>query len=232
MQTRPVLCYITSREQLPDSVDQPQISVQKADANLGHRCNALLEKIGEAARAGVDLVQLREKDLSGQALEKLALAAVEVIRRNSADDGGSRTKLLINGRVDVALAVGAEGVHLPAHDLSAAEVRVIWKHARPGTSPMISVACHTVGEVRTAAEADVDFALFAPVFRKKDAPGVTATGIEGLREACRAPVRVLALGGVTLANARACLDAGAAGIAAIRLFQDHDIADIVRELRG
>jgi thiamine-phosphate pyrophosphorylase len=214
MQTRPVLCYVTDRQSLRGGE------------------SALLDKLGEAARAGVDFVQLREKDLGGRALENLALAARDAIRRNSPRDGESQTKLLVNARVDVALAVGADGVHLPSRDLSVAEVRAIWKHARPGTSPMISAACHTVVEVRTAAEADLDFTLFAPVFAKKDAAGVAVAGLEILREACRATVPVLALGGVTLANARACLQAGAAGIAGIRLFQDQDIATVVRELRG
>jgi thiamine-phosphate pyrophosphorylase len=232
MQTRPVLCYITSREELSDSVMQPQVSVQRADTNLGHRCNVLLDKIGEAARAGVDFVQLREKDLGGRALERLALAASATIRRNSARGGESRTKLLLNARADVALAVGADGVHLPSHDLTVTEVRAIWEHAHPRTRPTISVACHTLNEVRTAADDGADFVLFAAVFGKKNAPGLVATGIENLRDACRASIPVLALGGVTLGNARACLDAGATGIAGIRLFQDHDIAAVVRELRG
>jgi len=232
MQTPPVLCYITSREELSDSMKQPQVSVQRADANLGHRCDFLLEKIGEAARAGLDFVQLREKDLGGRALERLALVALETIRRNSARGGDSQTKLLLNTRVDVALAVGADGLHLSSHDLTVTEVRAIWEHAQPRTQPIISVACHTLNEVRTAADDGADFVLFAPVFGKKNASGVAATGIENLREACRASIPVLALGGVTLGNARACRDAGATGIAGIRLFQDHDIAAVVRELRG
>lgn len=232
MQARPVLCYITSREELPGRAREPQVSLHATDTTLGHRCNGLLAKIGEAARAGVDLVQLREKDLSGRELETLALAAVEMIRRNSLAGAGFVTKLLVNAQVDVALAVGADGVHLPSRDLSVAEVHAIWKHARPGTRPVVSIACHTLEETREAAAAGADFALFAPVFGKKDAPGVPAAGLEGLRAACRAGVPVLALGGVTLTNARACMEAGAAGVAGIRLFQDQDIAALVRELRA
>jgi thiamine-phosphate pyrophosphorylase len=74
--------------------------------------------------------------------------------------------------------------------------------------------------------------VFAPVFEKKDAPGTSAAGLEALRQACRARIPVLALGGVTLQNTESCLEAGAAGIAAIRLFQENDIAAIVRQLRN
>jgi thiamine-phosphate pyrophosphorylase len=73
--------------------------------------------------------------------------------------------------------------------------------------------------------------VFAPVFGKKDAPHTSPAGLDGLREACRQKIPVLALGGVTLANGRACLEAGATGIAAIRLFQENDIADVVRQLK-
>jgi thiamine-phosphate pyrophosphorylase len=82
--------------------------------------------------------------------------------------------------------------------------------------------------VGCAAEG-ADFAVFAPVFEKGNA---RPAGLEGLREACRASIPVLALGGVTLQNAQACLDAGAAGIAGIRLFQEHDVCQVVRTLRG
>jgi thiamine-phosphate pyrophosphorylase len=75
-------------------------------------------------------------------------------------------------------------------------------------------------------------AIFAPVFEKKDAFGVTPAGLEKLRQACREKIPVLALGGVTLQNARSCLEAGAAGIAAIRLFQENDAGTIVRTLRN
>ena len=87
-------------------------------------------------------------------------------------------------------------------------------------------------EVTQAATDGATLAIFAPVFEKKDAPGTVPTGLEALREACRAKIPVLALGGITLQNAASCLQAGAAGIAAIRLFQENNIAEIVRGLRG
>ncbi len=213
-----MLCYITDRKAF-------------AGSESGRR-EALLLKIAEAARAGINLVQLREKDLSGRELEELTSAAVEVIRREASSGAGRATQLLVNGRVDVALAADADGVHLPAHDLSPLEARTIWAHARPSTAPVFSISCHTMEDISTAAAARVDFALFAPVFGKKDARNVLAAGLAALREACLAPVPVVALGGVTLANARACLEAGAAGIAGIRLFQEGDIARVARELRA
>jgi thiamine-phosphate pyrophosphorylase len=84
-----------------------------------------------------------------------------------------------------------------------------------------------VQEVNQAAANAATIAIFAPVFEKKDSPATTPVGLEALRQACHAPIPVLALGGITLQNAKSCLEAGAAGIAAIRLFQENDIATVV-----
>ncbi len=97
---------------------------------------------------------------------------------------------------------------------------------------MIAVSCHSPEEVVQAAANQATFAVFAPVFEKTGAPGTSPAGLDALRQACRARIPVLALGGVTLQNAESCLQAGAAGIAAIRLFQENDIGAIVRELRS
>jgi thiamine-phosphate pyrophosphorylase len=96
---------------------------------------------------------------------------------------------------------------------------------------LIAVSCHTPEEVRQAAEQQATFAVFAPIFEKKDAPATQPIGLTLLRGACQANIPVLALGGITLENAKSCLQAGAAGIAAIRLFQENDIAEIVKKLR-
>jgi thiamine-phosphate pyrophosphorylase len=93
---------------------------------------------------------------------------------------------------------------------------------------VITRSCHTGEDVLRAESEAADFAIFAPVFEKK---GEVPTGLASLREACQAKIPVLALGGVTLQNARSCLEAGAAGIAAIRLFQENKIEDVVRALR-
>jgi thiamine-phosphate pyrophosphorylase len=182
------------------------------------RRGTLLDKIAEASRCGVDFIQLREKDLSGRELEALAREAVRTVRENS-----SRTKLLINSRTDVAIACGADGVHLRSEDVLTGEVRAVWRHG----APVISVSCHFPDEVARAAAADL--AVFAPVFEKQ---GSSAAGLSALRTACEHSVKVLALGGVTLENALACVEAGAAGVAGIRLFQENNVARVVEVLRG
>ena len=210
------------------------------------RRSRLLEKIDEAASRGVDYIQLREKDLSSRDLESLAREAIDVIRRLRTENRELRTALLINSRTDVAIATDAHGVHLRSNDLSPQEVRTAWQGScragAPSTSsgqalarenslpdPLIAVSCHSPQEVTQAAANQATFAVFAPVFEKKDAQ---PTGLEALRQACHARIPVLALGGVNLQNAQSCLQAGAAGIAAIRLFQENEIATIVRQLRG
>lgn len=95
-------------------------------------------------------------------------------------------------------------------------------------SPQIAVSCHSPKEVNEAAAAGAAFAVFAPVFEKKNS---SPAGLTLLKQACQASIPVLALGGVTLDNAHSCLDAGAAGIAAIRLFQENNIEQVVRSLR-
>jgi thiamine-phosphate pyrophosphorylase len=142
------------------------------------------------------------------------------------------TSLLINSRADIALAIGADGVHLPSNDISPVDARGIWSTCGAGAParerPVITRSCHTGEDVLRAESEAADFAIFAPVFEKK---GEVPTGLASLREACQAKIPVLALGGVTLQNARSCLEAGAAGIAAIRLFQENKIEDVVRALR-
>jgi thiamine-phosphate pyrophosphorylase len=224
-----LLYYITDRTAFPGEESS--------------RCRRLLEKIAEAARAGVDYVQLREKDLSSRELESLAHDAMRVVREARKLATGNRkpeTALLINSRTDVALAVQAEGVHLRSDDLSPQEARRIWKSAcGAGTparqlsprDPIVAVSCHSPAEAAQAATNGATFAVFAPVFEKKDIPTTHPTGLAMLHKACQMEIPVLALGGITLSNANACLEAGAAGIAAIRLFQENNIAEVVRRLR-
>jgi thiamine-phosphate pyrophosphorylase len=209
----------------------------------------LLDKIAEATSHGVDYIQLREKDLAARDMESLARDAMRIILKLRAENRELRTALLINSRTDIALATAADGVHLPANDVSPQAVRTAWcgscgtgtpfDKLRVGPAreispqePVIAVSCHSPQEVTQAASNQASFAVFAPVFEKKDAPGTSAAGLEALRQACRARIPVLALGGVTLQNTESCLEAGAAGIAAIRLFQENDIAAIVRQLRN
>lgn len=217
-----VFYYITDRRQFPGTEREQR--------------ERLLAKIAEASRAGVDLIQLREKDLPAGELEALAGEAARLIRENA---GGKRTRLLINSHVDVAIAAAADGAHLPAVDIAASEARVIFSKAGVN-APTIGVSCHSLAEVRLAEAQGADFAVFGPVFEKTRMPG---QGLEALRAACgRVPapgleaalpagaMPVLALGGVTLDNAAACPQAGAAGIAAIRLFQESDVARVLEKL--
>lgn len=220
-----LLYYITDRLQL------------QGDEHT--RRHALLEKIAEAARAGVDYIQLREKDLSTRELEMLAKDAQCAIREafsQRTENRELRTRLLINSRTDIALAAEADGVHLRSEDVSPAEVRRVWALCSAGApareKPCIAVSCHSQGEVERAQSLGADFVVFAPVFEKNNAPGVQATGLVTLREACRAKIPVLALGGITLENAASCRQAGAAGVAGIRLFQENKIEDVVRALRA
>jgi len=170
---------------------------------------ALLDLIAANVALGVDRIQIREKDLPPRELAALVEAAVVLA-------APCKTRILVNHRCDIALACGAHGVHLTSDDVPAGCVRAI---APPGFE--IGVSCHTIDDVRAAAEGGADFAVFSPVFYtpSKAAYGPPA-GLEQLRKACRAAtIPVFALGGVDETNAPACIAAGAAGIAAIRMFQ-------------
>ena len=211
-----LLYYITDRKGFPGSESE--------------RRTSLLRRIADAARAGVDYIQLREKDLAPDELRRLARAAVTAIRAISAT-----TNLLINSSVDIAIAAGADGVHLPAGSPLPSKIRAAWFQSGVG-EPLIGVSAHSVEDVLQAQTQGASFAVFAPIFEKA-AIGGRGVGLDALRLACSqasAPQHgfpVLALGGVTLANARSCLAAGAAGLAGIRLFQQGDIAETVRQLR-
>lgn len=179
------------------------ISDRRAAGGTG----ALLALIERNGRAGVDWIQIREKDLDGR---PLALLVEEALRRCG------HAKIIVNSRADVALACGAAGLHLPADSPPPSAWRPI---CPPGF--LIGVSCHTVEELVEAERGGADYALFAPVFRPLSKEDSRAPhGLEGLRRAC-ASVRipVLALGGITAGNASSCLDAGAAGVAGITLFQ-------------
>jgi thiamine-phosphate pyrophosphorylase len=214
------LYYITDRSQFP--------------GNEAARRQRLLRRISEAARAGIDYIQLREKDLPARELEELARQAIRIVEdeRLRIVNRDMRTALLINSRTDVALAVGAHGVHLCSDDISPADVRRMRSARRDAPVRLtISQSCHHPNDVQQAAKEGANLALLAPVFEKKDDPSAKPAGLEALRRACQYNVPVLALGGITLINAAACLEAGAAGIAAIRLFQENDIAEVARRLR-
>lgn len=183
----------------------------------------LLEQIHHLAQNNVDYIQLREKHLPAGELAALACKILDILNE-PATVNRRRIRLLINGRADVALATGAHGVHLPATPggLLPAHIHRLYRSAGL-PAPVVSQACHTVADVRDALQHPPDLILFSPVFGKSLAGQLITppTGLAALREVCHlaTPLPVLALGGITEANTAACLDAGAAGIAAIRLFQ-------------
>ena len=183
-------CYITDRQSLPTDV-------------------ALSDNIARNLAAGIEWIQIREKDLSARDLFDLTRQALSLPNPH-------RSKILVNTRVDVALAAGAAGAHLPAGSPAPSVWRAI---APPGF--LIGVSCHTLDEVRAAQDHAADYAVFGPVFAPRSkATSLEPRGIEGLAQAVRAVnIPVLALGGITAANAEDCVQAGAAGIAAISLYQ-------------
>lgn len=174
------------------------------------------ENVLRWARDGVDFVQLRDKSSTAGAL---AAGARELLRLLA----GSTTRLLINGRADVAVAAGAAGVHLTSSpgELTVAQVRQLFASAGRGAA-VVSASCHRLDEVEQARRDGADFVLFGPVFEKRVEGRLVSdgTGLEMLRAAIRTAgtMPVLALGGVDSDNAALCLAAGAAGIAGIRLF--------------
>lgn len=166
------------------------------------------------ARAGVEAVQLREKDLGDLELYRLA--------RDARARVGSATLLTINGRADVALAVGAAGVHLPSRGLPEAAVRRLL-----GPDALIGRSCHSRADVERAVRQGADYALLGPVFAS---PGKgRALGLGELAGAAAVGLPLLALGGITIDRLAAVAEAGARGAAGIRVFLDRErLPELVR----
>lgn len=169
----------------------------------------LLVYIARALADGVERIQLREKDLSARELCQLTSRVVAMAQPSGA-------RVLVNDRLDVALACGAHGVHLPGCSVAPQILRAI---APPGF--LIGVSAHSVADLRQADGEGADFAVFSPIFPpiSKVTSG-RSLGLEKLRTGvCSVTIPVLALGGITQQNAAECVKAGAAGIAGISLFQ-------------
>lgn len=168
--------------------------------------NSIAELLECIARSPAGWIQIREKDLKDRELAALTRQVLEVTDK----------KVLVNTRADIAIACAAHGVHLPSGSLPPAELRRI---TPPGF--LIGVSCHSIEEVTRAGREGADFVVFGPVFAPRSKPlhGPIA-GLALLAAACRAAsIPVLALGGITSENTPACIEAGAAGIAAITLFE-------------
>ena len=223
----PIFCYVTDRQSLP----RTSAGVSEQDS-LG----ALLHTITTAAAAGVHWIQIREKDLSGKDCSSLVRAALRFVKSSH-----SSARILVNDRLDVAIAERAAGVHLGENGLPVSEAkRLVLSDSQAASSAQdlvadftVGVSCHSLAAATSAAAAGADYIFFGPVFpTPSKASYGPPQGLARLSEICRAvSVPVLAIGGITAENAADCLRAGASGIAAIRLFQDdRDLPAVVQRL--
>ncbi len=215
----PLLCYVTDRYSL-------------AAFESRESQETLLSKIGAAAAAGVDWIQIREKDLLGKEcglLTRKALQQAAKLPGNTAP-----TRILVNDRLEVALSEHAGGVHLSENSLPLREAMRLANAQAQDQDFLVGVSCHSLEAAKSAASGGADYLFFGPVFATPSKAGFGAPqGPERLAEVCRAvSIPVLAIGGITLANVSACLASGASGIAAIRLFQDApDMFSLVQSLQ-
>ncbi|GAC1665820.1 MAG: hypothetical protein NVS9B4_21470 [Candidatus Acidiferrum sp.] len=214
-------------------------SVEPGTTRAGRAQGVLLDAIHAAAAARVDWIQIREKDLSGRDYSLLVRDALQVTRSAEATANGPAdravTRVVVNDRLDVALAEGAGGVHLGANSLPPHDVqRWLRSRAEEVRDFLVGVSCHSVQEAEAAEGSGADYIFFGPVYATPSKASYgTPQGVERLAEVCReVSIPVLAIGGIDTGNASACFAAGAAGIAAIRLFQDSgNVAALVHALR-
>lgn len=236
----PILCYVTDRLGFAARAGPARRNLgvgglEGRDATSDIRpekrhtepLRAVQELIHKAAAAGVDWIQIREKDLEARLLLELASFAVTETRATA-------VRVLVNDRLDVAIAAATAGVHLGESSLPV-EIVAKWRRSVRGNDFMIGVSCHSLDSARAAVRAGANYIIFGPVFAtpSKVVFG-PPQGIEQLREVCASvEIPVLAIGGVSLETAHSCLEAGAAGIAAIRLFQDaENMEEIVARLKA
>jgi thiamine-phosphate pyrophosphorylase len=220
----PILCYVTDHKSLPPSPGAGDSRIE------------LLHRIAAATTVGVDWIQIREKDFSAREISRLVRESL-AHARHSPPHGDRTTRILVNGRLDVGLSEKAGGVHLGENSLPVRDVAQ-WigsQTTRPGVQDfLIGVSCHSLAGAIQAERDGADYIFFGPVFVTPSKADFGAPqGLEPLREVCKAvSLPVLAIGGVALENAASCLEAGAAGLAAIRLFQDApDLATLIEQLR-
>ncbi|MFL6429068.1 MAG: thiamine phosphate synthase [Acidobacteriaceae bacterium] len=215
------LYAITDRRLLPGTHEAGRLSAEEREE--------LVRLAAEWAAGGVEYVQLREKDLGLHELTELAGAMLTAMQDCAGDCGpGRQPRLLVNagaaGAAEAVRAVGAAGIHLPGrwHAEQAGRARI---------SGIVSVGCHSVGEVAVARAAGADMALLSPVFATESHPQARPLGLDTLAAACQTAgkIPVYALGGVNPANAASCIAAGAAGVAGIRTFLGEDWKPLKKE---
>ena len=187
----PVVCFVTDRRRFGVSWE-----------------DALVNRVRAAAVEGVHLIQIRERDLDGGSLTRLVSACVDAVR-------GTRARVLVNDRFDVAISAGAHGVHLRADSFAAPRVRA-W--APPGF--LIGRSVHSVADAIAAADNDVvNYLIFGTVFESGSKPGRVAAGLRDLAAVASATATpVLAIGGITADRVAEVMRAGAAGVAGISMF--------------
>jgi thiamine-phosphate pyrophosphorylase len=193
----PILCLVTDRRGFAAFLGEG-----------GDPLGQLEAQVALAAGSGVDLVHVRERDLGAGELAALVARLVERAR-------GSRTRIVVNDRLDVALAAGADGVHLRGDSVATPRAR---EAAPPGF--VIGRSVRTAAEARRAGETGADYVVLGSIFPTRSKPGdPTLVGLEELRRAASmSPAPVLGIGGISEARVGDVAAAGAAGIAAIRLF--------------
>jgi thiamine-phosphate pyrophosphorylase len=218
---QPILCYVTDRRSLPLSTS--------SDAH-----DLLFDSVERAAAAGADWIQLREKDYSGREWAELVSGSLGRVDRR-----GARTRILVNDRLDVALAGGAGGVHLSENGIPVSDARRLrdefFQKRNRKPDFLVGVSCHSLGSALGAARDGADYIYFSPIFYTPSKANYgPPQGLDRLSVICQAiNIPVIAIGGISAENAASCFEAGAAGVAAIRLFQDSaELAATLRSLHG
>lgn len=200
----------------------PPIVCLVTDGSGGSR-RGIVPLVADAAAAGVELVQIRERGLDDRALASVVRGAVDAVR-------GSGTRVLVNDRLDIALAAGADGVHLRADSIAPSRARAV-----AGRSFLIGRSVHEEDEgAAVEAAGGCDYLLFGTVFPTSSKPaGHPVAGVAALRHLCaRVRLPVLAIGGISIDTAAAAATAGAAGVAAIGLFRESsDLSATLAALR-
>jgi len=221
---KPILCYVTDGRALKPA---PAPANPLLNDSIPLRLRLLLDSIGRAAAAGTDWIQIREKDLDTRPL-------VELVRLALAESRDTAARVLVNDRLDIAVAANAGGIHLGEKSLPLQSV-VEWRSSTRRSHFLIGVSCHSLESAREAERGGADYIFFGPVYATPSKASFgPPQGIERLREICTAlKIPVLAIGGVNLVNGSECISAGAAGVAAIRLFQDSaDSAELAAKLKN